>query len=504
MRKLPGTQGARLPFWSPDKRSIGYFTSTELKIVNVADGSVRSICPVTKAKGGAWKDNDAIVFAPSDEGPLYRVSLRSGKPEPVTRLNPALDETGHQWPQFLPDGRLLYSTFSRDSSEGEVYLTTLDGRNRQLLFCAPGRVVYSPASGGSLVYSKDSRLLSQGVDLVHSRIRGQPQLVAPFAGYSSADGARLFAAGATQIIYQSADPDRVRQLVWMDREQDGAKLLGEPARYALPRVSPNGRTILVAGADAIGNNRIWTLDALTGVARVLTPGKVKASHPVWSPGGNEYLFAMEQSNQLAVMKAPLDRPAPRDTVFSGEVGAYPLDWSRSLNLMLLMLETSDGYEIWAAPLPKGQSVRVVKLGTESPLNGRISADGRWVAFTARSSKASTYDVYVTAFREKANSAVSLADCYRVSSGGGFEPEWSPTGTELFYIDAGKRLVSVNVPHGSDFRAGPPQVLFSLSGSETDPLDYEPGFGLSVAPDGKRFLLAMRTAEPENELTVRRW
>jgi len=87
MRRLEGTQGARLPFWSPDGRYIAFFTLTELKTVSVADGSVRSICGVANAMGGAWSGTGAIVFAPVGDGPLYRVSLRDPKPEPVTELN---------------------------------------------------------------------------------------------------------------------------------------------------------------------------------------------------------------------------------------------------------------------------------------------------------------------------------------------------------------------------------------------------------------------------------
>jgi eukaryotic-like serine/threonine-protein kinase len=504
MHKLAGTQGARLPFWSPDGRSIGFFTSRELKTVNIADGSVRSICSVTKAMGGAWEDENAIVFAPSDEGPIYRVDLRSGTQEPVTQLNPALDESSHRWPQFLPDGRLLYSTFSRGSSEGDLYLTTPNGSRRQFLLRVPGRVVYRPASGGYLVYSRDGRLLSQGFDPVHSRITGQPRLVVPFTGYSSSDGARLFAAGRSRIIYQNADPDRVRQLIWMDRDHQRCNPIGEPARYSLPRVSPDGRTILVARADAGGNSRLWILDALTGAARVLTPGRTKVSHPAWSPNGKEYLFTMLESRHLAISKAPLDQMAPSEMLVSGDASVYPLDWNGSLNLMLYMLERDDRYEIWGASPPKGKPVTIVKLGTEGPRDGKISADGKWIAFTARPSKASTYDVYVTPFSRQAGAIVTLADCYRVSSGGGFEPEWNPAGAELAYVNAGRQLVSVDVRLGSGFYAGSPHVLFSLSGSETDPLDYEPGFGYSVSPDGRRFILAMRTAEPENELTVRRW
>jgi Tol biopolymer transport system component len=289
----------------------------------------------------------------------------------------------------------------------------------------------------------------------------------------------------------------------MDRDRPGKTLIAEPARYALPRVSPDGRTILVARADAGGNSRIWTLDAHTGVARILTPGKVAASDPAWSPDGNQCLFSMLEGDRSVISTFPLDRKAASETVFSADAGVRPLDWSGSLKLVLLRLRHGEKYEMWTAPLPKGKPVKVLELDTEGPVSGRLSRDGRWIAFTARSTETSTYEVYVTALRGKGSSIITLADCYRVSSGGGFEPEWSPTGTELFYVDAGKRLASVDVLDGSAFHAGAPHVLFSLSGSELDPLDYEPGFGYSISPDGKRFLVAMRSAEPENELTVRR-
>jgi hypothetical protein len=84
---------------------------------------------------------------------------------------------------------------------------------------------------------------------------------------------------------------------------------------------------------------------------------------------------------------------------------------------------------------------------------------------------------------------------------GFDPEWNSDGRELLYIDTRGQFVSVEVQTGPAFRAGARHVLFGIQGTETEPLDYRPGFGYSVAPDGRRFLFNMRTAEAENELTV---
>jgi hypothetical protein len=41
VRPLPGADGARYPFWSPDSRSIGFFTVIDLRKVDVAGVPLR-------------------------------------------------------------------------------------------------------------------------------------------------------------------------------------------------------------------------------------------------------------------------------------------------------------------------------------------------------------------------------------------------------------------------------------------------------------------------------
>ena len=48
---LAGTEGARLPFWSPDGRSIGFSTETQLKRVSLDDGSVQTITAAAIIRG---------------------------------------------------------------------------------------------------------------------------------------------------------------------------------------------------------------------------------------------------------------------------------------------------------------------------------------------------------------------------------------------------------------------------------------------------------------------
>ena len=52
VRKLPGTSYPSTPFFSPDGRSIGFFTTSELKTISVDQGSPVTLARVTRGIGG--------------------------------------------------------------------------------------------------------------------------------------------------------------------------------------------------------------------------------------------------------------------------------------------------------------------------------------------------------------------------------------------------------------------------------------------------------------------
>ena len=60
-RALPGTEGAQAPFWSPDGRSLGFFTITELRTVDPTGGPPQTVC-VVPGVGGTWNQDDVIVL----------------------------------------------------------------------------------------------------------------------------------------------------------------------------------------------------------------------------------------------------------------------------------------------------------------------------------------------------------------------------------------------------------------------------------------------------------
>jgi Periplasmic component of the Tol biopolymer transport system len=88
-RPLPGTEGARSPFWSPDSHSIGFFAGNQVKAVQASGGSSVVSFPWSGSSPRrrreavslqrAWSNKGVIVFGPSSDGNLYQINVKVGE-----------------------------------------------------------------------------------------------------------------------------------------------------------------------------------------------------------------------------------------------------------------------------------------------------------------------------------------------------------------------------------------------------------------------------------------
>ena len=94
-RELQDTDGARLPFWSPDSRSLGFFTNGDLRRIDVAGGAAAVLARAPDPRGGAWNADGTIVFSPGGvRSPAARERLRwnaSTAHQTGRRAKPAID-----------------------------------------------------------------------------------------------------------------------------------------------------------------------------------------------------------------------------------------------------------------------------------------------------------------------------------------------------------------------------------------------------------------------------
>jgi hypothetical protein len=170
------------------------------------------------ARGGAWNRDGDILFAPTNAGPLSRVSSSGGTPVAATDLTDG--QNVHRVPTFLPDGRhFLFFAEGRSDVRG-LYVGTLDSKDvTRLSLRTDSGVVYSPSE--HLLFTREDLLYYQPFDARKLEVRGEPkpvsEQIATFANL------RAFSVSEKgDLAFWSGAATGDMQLTWLDRTGKGA------------------------------------------------------------------------------------------------------------------------------------------------------------------------------------------------------------------------------------------------------------------------------------------
>jgi DNA-binding winged helix-turn-helix (wHTH) protein/Tol biopolymer transport system component len=502
--EMPGSAGALAPFWSPDSRFVGFFAHGSMKKVGVSGDAPESLCECVSrdALSGSWHGNDILFTRP--EG-IYRISAAGGVATRVTAPNPGRAETAHVLPEFLPDGRhFLYTTrvATEGSFESWIMVRSLDVPDDRRLLSTESQALYAD---GHILFVRDGQLLAQRFDASHLQALGDP---VPITGAERIAINPSSPRGMFSVSRQARPPvlayrdAPVAQLSWFDRGGNPLGAIGEPDDRN-PAISHDGRRVAVSRQDATHRTRaIWILDvSRPGMASEVTKGGWD-SCPVWSPDDGSIVFARGSPSEAQIYARTLSGTAAA-LPFGQRLQGCPLDWSRDGRTLLYAASrtaASSAEGLWLTAVPPSQPPTV--LGDTAPTGprgarGRISPNGRWLAYEADSG--GRRDIYVRPFPAAAGPK------WKVSSQGGIEPQWRGDGAELFYLGSDKNLMTVPVVTDRAFQSGSPTVLFM---TDLDPLGT-PIVGRNqyvATPDGQRFLLSQpsRSAPSLPIIVVLEW
>ena len=471
---LPGTEGGRMPFWSPDSRSIAFFADLRLKRLDLDTGSVRDIGPADFLHSAAWGTGGTILFAGS-EGPLRRVQATGGS----STILPSDDATGEVRqlaPAFLPGSRRFLYTSIRADGSSRVRLASLDD-DRRVEFPSPGRrIVWAGAD--RVIFTQASVLYVQRLDYQAPAFLGEPEPIATEIDVGWL-GTRETASD-TGIVAFMQKADRVRQFSWYPRAGGTGRPVGPPGEYLTFDLSPDDRRIATTMRKANRNN-IWIIDAERGGASPLTVGDPEDVDPRWSPDGRAVLFGSARDPSRSPFRAPLTGDPPsRLFQFSGRIFALD-DWSPDGRWVLFhdALE-SVLYARLVDPAIRAGETRDQEIVVARPLKGstdqtRMSPDGRWVAFN--SSESGRAEIYVVPFPP-------TGEKFQVSRQGGVQPMWRADGRELFFLALDGTLMSASVTDGNSFTTSEPTALFRPRVQPVTELIEQ----YAVNKDGTRFLV----------------
>jgi serine/threonine-protein kinase len=471
---IAGTEGGSRAFFSPDGREIGFATFTELKRVPLSGGPPATICPVDAFFAGAsWGADGSIVFSLSSQG-LFRVPASGGTPVRIAQPDGRKGELAYVAPVVLQDVRALLYTVLLSGGQSRIDARRLDGTD-------PVTVVddgYGPglARTDRLTYVHANRLMAVRFDAGRLQTIGSPvPLDGPeMAGPVENGGASpvTFAANGT-AVYVSGHPDAQRQRVmWIDRQGTAVPAIGQPLDVPrFVRLSPDGHYMALTTGPPIRGD-IWVFDLTGGAQPIRVTHDDHNIFPTWSPDARQiaYLSRSSDGDRLRLTAADGGQAVPTDLI-AGSL-AVPLDWLPDGRRLLVQRPQSAN--IWLMQIGDGTMQRLSQAPfTENA--GRVSPDGRWVAYS--SNQSGRDDIYVRA-------VTGEGAPIRVSSDGGRKPLWSRDGREVYFENGEKMMAARVVSVAPPFRTDAPRLLFE-GGFAVDPQDPFLRF-VDVAADG-RFL-----------------
>jgi eukaryotic-like serine/threonine-protein kinase len=479
-QEIPDTENATLPFWSPDSRSIAFFTETELKKWTIGGGPPETLSEVQLPKGGTWNQYGDILFAPKGPGGIYRISARGGEATPVTALDVSRNEARHIFPQFLPDGRHFF--YLVRGAEG-VYIASLDSKDRKLIFpeSTPVRFI----EPGYLFFVRNDKLMVQRFDTNRFELTGEAVPIAE--NWSNHVSGPNFSVSENKVLVYELGESWATQPIWFDRSgkkssplKNSPSALGEPGGYSFCDLSPDDRRLLIYRDDVM-----WMVDLFTGsFARYAMTNESEA---VFSPDGSHVAYATFDPNpnnnkDLNLYSRPSTGTGKAELLFKTYFGSSDLTWSADGRFITF---TTGGpktnWDLWVLPL-YGERKPFPYLQTEAREESAVlSPDGKWVAFQSYQSGQS--EVYIRSF------PVEAGGVWAISSNGGEKPTWRRDGKELFYLTLDKKLMAVEVQTGEIFKIGTTRFLFQ---THAQPRINTWGIGASkqyfVSSNGNHFLV----------------
>jgi serine/threonine protein kinase/Tol biopolymer transport system component len=510
VKPISGTEGAYLPFFSPDSRWVGFFADDkpgECKLKKLSVSGNKAVTTLVNKKkryfGGSWGDDNTIVFSSDDptEGTinLFKVSADGGNPEPITTIDSTKGEINHVFPQILPGGKAVLFGVMSDMTFNKCHieLLLLETGKREKLFDDILNVQYSPT--GHLVFGRDGKMRAAPFDLKKLKVtRSDVQMPGNIRmGFRGRFTPFSIASNGT-LIY--IPPAETCTLLWVADQNDLVPFAAIPDLYLCPRLSPDEEQIAVTVIDGKGS-QVWIYDRNRNSRSQLTFEGDNNVLPCWVPPEGERL-AFSSGRRVKGARQlfwqPVGHSVEAESLLQlGKNVHYPVSWSPNGRFLAYMESTLDTWNIWILPVENDG-----KPGEPRPFlcdegSNEVSpmfrpTDGRWIAYV--SNKTRQEEVYIREFQWD---NLSGGREIQISSGGGTEPVWSRDGSKLFYRSS-KEMMEVTIDPDPDIKSGVgvPHPLFKDNAYERggDLSDYD------IASDG-RFLMVQESAPTRIEAVL---
>ena len=466
-RPIPGTDGAGgTPRISPDGSHLIFQVGGDLKLVNLAGGTVTTIGKAQDPHGGEWLANGQLFFADNDGRILRWIDPGAGQ---VRELGIAYCVN----PQLLIDDKVLCGgganpfafVISFDKPESKL---TIHSSTGSVLVGSHFRVV----EDRYLVYmSVDGTLMATSITNPDSLSVGRSVALVPMIRRSQYSGVGQFdvADNGTLTYVPGLNAD-VGELVRLTRDGRTVALVAEPAAYLRWTPSPDGKR-LAAVAQGLQHQELTIFD-LEARRRETLDTAFFIGAAAWSPDGSALAYVtMGDPSEETLRLKRLDSPDQPVALLkeSPPMSLQLSSWLAPDSLLVGRLSEGGGA---AFVDPTRTPAKVDSVGIKSFFIS-MSPDGKWIAYQTPG---------VTGIQLQPWPA---RDRRYLVDAEGTEPRWASS-TELMFLSQ-YRAEGVIAPSVYRARIGtdPRAPVVSKELVVRDPRFADtPGWSTAYTPDGE--------------------
>jgi serine/threonine-protein kinase len=501
-RVLPNTEGCGTPFFSPDGKWLGYLSNGRLMKMPAAGGPALALCEAGNSVEFAWLDTGVIVWGAGPKG-LWRVSADGGKPENFGEsgvnakvLEPGLKVLGLDVPVAVPGADYVLSSgwTAFTTEDYRLFAVSLkDGSIRTVLRSVTEPRLIAP---DRLVFMRGTTAMTVRFDPSKGEIVGEPAVALEGVRTDGwMDTAYIGAStGGAFAWVPGGRFNAGRRLVRVDETGNATPVSDSTDNFhRVPAVSPDGRRAIVTTLRS--KVEMWVLD-LERRSMSLLPTNSEVYSPAWSADGSSILHESPgPDGSDALVKRPWVGGDPK--TLPGTTNGFWNPQQETPDGTALLIESGIFEDINKKPIIAlydyaQASITTIRGGVSSAWAGRVSPDGKWLAYS--SDESGKPEVYLGPLR-------AAGPNLQVSSNGGSLSQFSRDGKRLFFLDSLDNLMSAAIDtSGPEPRVSAPTRLFS-----TDAGNLVMG-GSSVLPGGG-FLVIERAAwekEPPMIQVVLNW
>ena len=377
---------------------------------------------------------------------------------------------------------MLFTAYGATYQDVQVIVQSLQTGERRVLIEGGSQARYAPS--GHLLYVQPripGTLMAVPFDMERLELTGTPVPVVEDVGTIRGDTAgwsvsRLGTLGYLPGGLRSTE----RSLVWVNRKGEAEPLDLPPGPYEFPRLSPDGRQVVVK--SALLQTSLWIYDLIDKTFNRLT-FEGNDSWPLWTPDGKRVVYAPNRAEPWTLFWIPLDGSGKEEPFLGKELHSLPFSFSPDGTILAhAHSDPTTAQDVWVLPLDGQQQPRPILQTPALEFDAQFSPDGRYLAYA--SNESGRNEVYVRPFPNLQEAK------WQISTQGGREPKWAHSGDELFYR-SGEGMMAVTITTQPIFRTGTPRLLFEdpyIRTRTPTTAHYD------VSADGQRFLMVQEEAQ----------